>query len=158
MKMAIIYHCMLGKLNVSGSAFCIYCNEPSIYSNTDKKDLIKLVLKSEEYLPSKKDYLSTTLLPFHLMKMTCYSSSEINTYTPLVHEWAMPYGVAENVHTTATCLLLKENTWHHKHHLEAYVLSFVRENSLPILLLPKLIEFSLFLSRDLKALSQVQMN
>ena len=61
MKMAIIYHCMLGKLNVSGSAFCIYCNEPSIYSNTDKKDLIKLVLKSEEYLPSKKDYLSMTL-------------------------------------------------------------------------------------------------
>ena len=43
----------------------------------------------------------------------------------------MPYGVAENVHTTATCPSLKENTLgpivsasDRKHHLEAYILSF----------------------------------
>ena len=77
----------------------------------------------------------------------------------------MPYGVAENVHTTATCPSLKENTSRpvvsisdRIHHLEAFILSFAAENSLPLSTVPKLIEFSQFLARDPKALSQLQMN
>ena len=77
----------------------------------------------------------------------------------------MPYGVAENVHTTATCPSLKENTLHpvvsisdRIHHLEAFILSFTAENSLPLSTVPKLIEFSQFLAQDPKALSQLQMN
>ena len=40
-----------------------------------------------------------------------------------------------------------------KHYLEAYILSFVAEDLLPISVVPKLIEFSQFLSRDPKTLS-----
>ena len=77
----------------------------------------------------------------------------------------MPYGVAENVLTTAASPLLKENTSRpivsvsdRKHHLEGYILSFIAESSLPLSVVPKLIEFSQFLSRDPKALSQLRMN
>ena len=77
----------------------------------------------------------------------------------------MPYGVAENVHITATCPSLKEDTSRpvvsisdRIHHLEAFILSFAAENSLPLSTVPKLIEFSQFLARDPKALSQLQMN
>ena len=77
----------------------------------------------------------------------------------------MPYGVAENVHTTTACPSLKENPSHRivsvsdqKHHLEAYILSFVAEDLLPLSVIPKLIEFSQFSTRDPKALSQLLMN
>ena len=77
----------------------------------------------------------------------------------------MPYGVAENVHTTAAMPSLKENISRptvsvsvRKHHLETYILSVIVENSLPLSVVPKLIEFSQFLSRDPKALSQLRVN
>ena len=77
-------------------------------------------------------------------------------------EFIMPYSVAENVHTTATW---EENASRpivcvsdHKHHLEAYTLSFVAENSLPLSVVPRLIKFSQFWSRDPKALPHLQMN
>ena len=62
----------------------------------------------------------------------------------------MPYGVAEIVHTTATCPSLKENTLHlvsvsgHKHHVQAYILSFIAENSLPLSVVPNLVSFLSF--------------
>ena len=77
----------------------------------------------------------------------------------------MPYGVAVNIYTTVACPSLKENTSRpivsvsdRKHHLEGYILSFIAENLLPLSVVPKLIEFSQFLSRDPKALSQLQTN
>ena len=77
----------------------------------------------------------------------------------------MPYGAVENVHTTATCPSLNENTSRPVvsisdciHHLQAFISCFAAENSLPLSTLPKLIEFSQFLARDPKALSQLQMN
>ena len=45
----------------------------------------------------------------------------------------------------------------HKH-LEAYVISFVVENSLPLSSVPKFIEFAKNLARDHKALSELKMN
>ena len=45
-----------------------------------------------------------------------------------------------------------------KHHLEGYILSFIAESSLPLSVVPKLIEFSQFLSRDPKALYQLRVN
>ena len=69
------------KINVSGSAFCIYCNKPLVYGNTGKKDLLKHATKSTEHLSSKKNYLSITLLPLHWRKPTIDSSSEISTCT-----------------------------------------------------------------------------
>ena len=153
------------KINVSGSAFCIYCNKPLVYDNTGKKDLHEHDTKSTEHLSSKKNYLSITLLPLNWRKPTINSSSEISTYALLAHGVTMSYGVAENVHTTAACPSLKENTSRpivsvsdRKHHLEGYILSFIAESSLPLSVVPKLIEFSQFLSRDPKALSQLRMN
>ena len=45
-----------------------------------------------------------------------------------------------------------------KHHLEACVISFVVENSLPLLTVPKFIEFAKNLAGDNKALSEMKMN
>ena len=150
------------KINVSGSAFCIYCNKPLVYDNTGKKDLHEHDTKSTEHLSSKKNYLSITLLPLNWRKPTINSSSEISTYALLAHGITMSYGVAENVHTTAACPSLKGNTSHpivsvsdRKPRLEAYILSFVAEDLLPLSIIPKSIEFSQFLSRDPKALSQL---
>ena len=80
----------------------------------------------------------------------------------MARECTMPYSVAENFHTTAACPSLKENTSiasvSDQKHLEAYILSFVAEDLLPLSVVPKLIEFSQFSSRDPKVLSQLQMN
>ena len=45
-----------------------------------------------------------------------------------------------------------------KHHLEANVISFVVENSLPLSSIPKFIEFGKNLAKDHKALSDLKMN
>ena len=87
------------------------------------------------------------------------------TCTPLARVCIIPYGEAENVHTTATCLLLKVNTLrpivivsNRKCHLEVYILSFGGENLLSLSIVIKLIKFFQFLSRDPNVLSQLQMN
>ena len=79
--------------------------------------------------------ISTTPIPIHWRKPTSDLSSDINTCTPLARECTMPYGAAENAHTTAVCPSLKENTScpivsdsDGKHHVEAYILSFDAEN------------------------------
>ena len=95
------------KINVGGSAFCIYCNKTLVYGNTGKNDLLKHATKSTEHLSNKKNYLSTTLLLLHWRKPTSDSCNEISTCPPLARECTMPYGVVENVHTTATCPSLK---------------------------------------------------
>ena len=151
------------EINVSSSAFCIYCNKLLVYGNTGKKDLLKHATKSTENLSSKKNYLSTTPLSVHWRKPFDLSS-EISTCTPLACYCTMPYGVAENVHTTAAYPSLKENTLHpivsvsDCKHLEAYILSFIAENSLSLAVVLKLIEFPQFLSGNPKALSQLQIN
>ena len=155
----------LRKINVGGSAFCIYCNKTLVYGDTGKNDLLKHATKSTEHLSNKKNYLLTTLLPLHWRKPTSNSCNEISTCPPLGCKCTMPYGVGENVHTTATCPSLKENTSHSVvsisdgiHHLEAFSLSFAAKSSLLLSAVPKLIEFSQFLAQDPKALSQLQMN
>ena len=45
-----------------------------------------------------------------------------------------------------------------KHYLEAYVISFVVENSLLLSSVPKFLEFAKNLARDLKAFSELKMN
>ena len=136
------------KINASGSAFCINCNKHLVYGNAGKKDLLKHATKSTEHLSSKKNYLSTTFLPLHWRKLTSDSSSEIRTCTSLARVYIICYGAAGNVHTTATCPSLKENTLRPivivsecKRHLEAYILSFVAENSLSLSVVVKLMGF-----------------
>ena len=75
------------------------------------------------------------------------------------------YGAVGNVHTTATCPSLKENTLRPivivsdcKRHLETYILSLIAENSLRLSFAITLIEFFHFLSTDPKVLYQLQLN
>ena len=149
------------KIHVSGSAFCIYCNKPLVSGNTGKKGLFKHATKSTEHLSSKENYFSPTLLPLHWRKTTSESSSEIGTCTPLAHALCCSRKCPHHCHMPfvereyfASIFSVSD----HKHHLEAYVLSFVAENSLLLSVIPKLMEFSQFLSRDPKALSKLQMN
>ena len=157
-KTVIIYQLMLGKLMLLALHFVSL-----LYGNAGKKGLLKHDVKSTEHLSNKKNYWSTTLLPLHCRKPASNSSSEFSICARLACECAMLYGVIENVHTTGTCPSLKENNSYPivsvsdcKHHLEAYIL-FCRKFIMP-LFVPKLLEFSQFLSRDSKALSQLQIN
>ena len=87
------------KINVSGSAFCIYCNKPLVYGNTGKKDLLKHATKSTEHLSSKKNYPPHS---YHFIGGSLQSIHQVRLVpVPLARECIMPYGVAENVHTTA---------------------------------------------------------
>ena len=142
---------LVRKINASSSAFCIYCNKHLVYGNAGKKDLLKHATKSTEHLSSKKNYLSTTFLPLHWWKPASNSSSEIRTCTPLARVCIIPYGEAGNVHTTATCPLLKENTSRpivivldRKYDLEVYISSSGGENLLSLSVVIKLIKFFSF--------------
>ena len=148
------------KIDACGLAFCIYCNKTLSYGSTGKSDLFKQAKSSPKHLPNKVNYLKTTTLPQSWIE----SNNKDLTYAPLKKPCTLPYGVAENVHETATCPSLKEQTSGKIYsladrtiNLEAYILSFTAENSLPLSSVPKLIEFGKFLSRDHKALSQVKM-
>ena len=66
------------------------------------------------------------------------------------HQCRMPFVEREH--------FASDSVWDRKHHLEGYILSFIAENSLPLSVVPKLIEFSQFLCRHPKALYQLRMN
>ena len=136
----------------------------SVYGSSGKKDLLSHSKHSSVHLSNKKSYLQTSRLPAS-WRTPGEHPVESETCSPLSRECRLPYGIAENVHNTATCPSLQENAScpiysvnDRKHHLEAYILSFVTENSLPLSSVPKLIEFANFLSRDVKVLSKVEMN
>ena len=87
------------KINVSGSAFCIYCNKPLVYGNTGKKDLSMLrnqqntcLVRRNIYPPHSYHFIGGSLQSIHQVRLVP---------VPLARECIMPYGVAENVHTTA---------------------------------------------------------
>ena len=148
------------KIDACGLAFCIYCNKTLSYGSTGKSDLFKHAKSSPKHLPNKVNYLKTTTLPQSWIE----PNNKDLTCAPLKKPCTLPYGVAENVHETATCPSLKEQTSGKIYslvdrtiNLEAYILSFTAENSLPLSSVPKLIEFGKFLSRDRKALSRVKM-
>ena len=90
-------------------------------------------------------------------------TTELNKCTPKSNECNLSYGIVENVHTTYKCPAMRNkinpvvSLVDRKHHLEAYVISFVVENSLPLSSVPKF-EFAKNLARDLKALSELKMN
>ena len=91
--------------------------------------------------------------------------SEFSTCTPVTSECKLPYGVVGNIHDTVSSPAVRENTSqptvsrsNQKLHLDAYILSFATENLLLLLFVPKLIEYFQFVSRDSRALSQLEMN
>ena len=150
------------KIDASGLAFCIYCNKPVSYGSSGKKDILAHARKSPNHLRNKKDYHQSTHLPLSLSQPS--STTELYKCTPKSSECNLPYGIAENVHTTSKCPAMHNkinpvvSLVDRKHHLEACVISFVVENSLPLLTVPKFIEFAKNLAEDSKALSEMKMN
>ena len=149
-------------MDASGLAFCIYCNKPVSYGSSGKKDILAHARKSPNHLCNKKDYHQSTLLPLSWSQPS--SSTELHKRTPKSSECNLPYGIAQNVHTTSKCPAMRNKInpvvvlADPKHHLEACVISIVVENSLLLSTVPKFIEFAKNLARDHKALSELKMN
>ena len=150
------------KRDASGLAFCIYCNKPVSYGSSGKKDILAHARKSPNHLRNKKDYHQSTRLTLSWSQPS--STTELHKWTLKSSECNLPYGIVENVHTTSKCPAMRNkinpvvSLVDRKHHLEAYVISFMVENSLPLSSVPKFIEFAKNLAIDHKALSELKMN
>ena len=123
-------------MDASGVAFCIDCNKPVSYGSSGKKDILAHARKSPNHLRNKKDYHQSTHLPLSWSQPS--STTELYKCTPKSSECNLPYGIVENVHTTSNCPAMHNkinpvvSLVDRKHHLEACVISFVVENSLPL--------------------------
>ena len=89
------------KMDASGLAFCIYCNKPVSYGSSGKKDILAHARKSPNHFRNKKDYHQSTCLPLPWSQPS--STTELHKCTPKSSECNLPYGIAENVHTTSKC-------------------------------------------------------
>ena len=141
---------------------CIYCNKFVSYGSSSKKDILAHARKSSNHLCDKKDYNQSTRLPLSWSQPS--STTELHKCIQKSSECNLPYGIAENVHTTSKCPAMRNkinpvvSLVDRKHHLEAYVISIVVENSLPLSSFPKFIKFAKYLARGHKALSELKMN
>ena len=85
----------------SGLAFCIYRNKPVSYGSSGKKDILAHARKSPNHFRNKKDYHQSTCLRLPWSQPS--STTELHKCTPKSSECNLPYGIAENVHTTSKC-------------------------------------------------------
>ena len=149
-------------MDASGLAFCIYCNKRVSYGSSGKKDILAHARKSPNHLRNKKNFHQSTHLPLSWSQPS--STTELHKCTPKSSECTLPYGIAENVHTTSKYPAMRNKInpvvglVDRKRHLEACVISFMVENSLALSTVPKFIEFAKNLARDHKALSEMKMN
>ena len=159
--MEILYWIILETLDTSGLAFCIYCNKSVSYKSSGKKDILAHAKKSSHHLRSRKDHCQTTCLPLSCSEPTL--SSELRKCSTKSKKFNLPYRITKNVHISSKCPDLQKKSnpvvslIHHKH-LEAYVISFVAENSVPLSSVPTLIEFVRNVSKDHSALSKLKTN
>ena len=78
----------------------------------------------------------------------------------------LPYGVAVNVHDSQVCSTKNQpiakpiiiSVADRVSNVEAFILSFTVENSLPLSKVPKLVDFAKSLAKDAKALNGVKMD
>ena len=89
------------KIDASGLGFCIYCNKPVSYGSSGKKDISAHARKSPNHLHSKKHYHQSTRLPLSWSQPS--SITELHKCTPKSSKCNLPYGIAENAHTTSKC-------------------------------------------------------
>ena len=76
----------------------------------------------------------------------------------------IPYGAAPTIHNEAHCNARTELTLpkipsfqDRVAHNEAFILSFIAENSLPFAMAPKLLDFARFMAKDAKVLAKLSM-
>ena len=136
MLMEIFFPDYIRQMDASGLAFCIYCNKSVSYGSSGKKNILAHARKSPNHLRNKKDFHQSTHLPLSWSQSS--STTELHKCTPKSSECNLHYGIVENIHASSKCPAMRNkidpavSIVDRKHHLEAYVISFVVENSLPL--------------------------
>ena len=147
------------KIDRSGYALCIYCNCQINYGTNGKTALTIHISNSNKiHQDNKRAYVTNTIIPNSWHDPTVQAEkSEIWKLREV--DCSLPYGAAPNIHSISTCKSLMEPKKQRiipvvdgTLEMEAYILSFAVENSIPISKIPNLIEFAKNLSKDRPAL------
>ena len=147
------------KIDRSGYALCIYCNCQINYGTNGKTALTIHISNSNKiHQDNKRAYVTNTIIPNSWHDPTVQAEkSEIWKLREV--DCSLPYGAAPNIHSISTCKSLMEPKKQRiipvvdgTLEMEAYILSFAAENSIPISKIPNLIEFAKNLSKDRPAL------
>ena len=140
------------KIDVAGKAICLICNCPLRYGGEGKSAFVRHA-RGDDHRNRIAAVANNSTLPSH-MGVQDEADGGCN----------LPYGAAPNVHNDAHCnartelALPKIPSFQDRvAHNEAFILSFMTENSLPFTMAPKLIEFAKFLAKDAKVLSKLSM-
>ena len=134
------------KIDRSGYALCIYCNCQINYGTNGKTALTRDVSNSnKKHQDNKRPYVANTIIPNSWHDPTVQAEkSEIWKLREV--DCSLPYGAAPNIHSISTCKSLMEPKKQRiipvvdgTLEMEAYILSFAAENSIPISNIPNLI-------------------
>ena len=148
----MFYSDWVRKVDLPGRALCLLCNTLLKYGSQGKSALA---------VHAKK--------PVHKGVITAVSN---NSTLPVqmnleVKKGAcnLTYCAAPNIHSDAYCSAQTEDVLpkipsfvDRLAHNEAFLLSFLAENTLPFTMAPRLIEFAKFMAKDLKVLAKIKMD
>ena len=112
----------------------------------------------------KRTYVTNTIIP-NSWYDTTVQAEKSERCEPREVDCSLPYGAAPNIHSISTCKSLMEPKKQRiipvvdrTLEMEAYILSFAAENSIPVSKVPNLIEFAKNLSKDRPAYQGVKMD
>ena len=141
------------KVDRAGEALCNICNYMLRYGAGGKCVLLRHA-KEKDHKLRVAALVNNTSLP---------SSYQVNDTTE--EACNIPYGAAPNIHSDAQCSkrvepqLPKIPSFQDRvAHTEAFVVSYIAENSLPFSMAPKLMEFAKFMAKDPKVLAKISMS
>ncbi|XP_019731634.1 uncharacterized protein LOC109519504 [Hippocampus comes] len=145
------------KVDKPGLAICIWCNDTLRYGSSGKKDL-KTHSKKAKHNAVRKSLQTNQSLP------AMFSATKaLNEGTTSKASSSLPYGAAPNILDSSSCSELVQpprpdiSIQDRKAHLEAMTLAFISEHSLPLTLIPRLINFAQEFGRDPKASQGMKM-
>jgi hypothetical protein len=154
------------KIDEPGSVICDWCRDKLKYGNKGKSHL-KNHAKSKNHVRVRRDRQTTPALPAMYRAVQAMEDGTDSAPGPgpvAVRDPAViPYGAPVNCgdpdeeHRDPQPAPIV-NVLDRKSHFEAFVISFMAENSLPLSMVPKLIEFSKEVNRDQKALDSLEMH
>ena len=144
------------KIDLAGQAICTICDgHKMIYGSQGKSAIFRHARRQDH-----KDRISANLNNSSLP--ASHTLPEIDDGS---HPCTLPYGAAPNIHSEVNCssriepVLPRIPIFQDRlAHNEAFIVSFIAENSLPFTMAPKLIEFAKFLARDSKVLAKIKMS
>ena len=153
------------KIDWPGYALCIYCNCQINYGTNGKTALTSHVSNSNKNpQDNKKAHVTNTIIPNSWHDPTVQVEKSERRELREV-DCSLQYGAAPDIHSISTCKSLIESKKQRiipvigqTLGMEAYILSFAAENSIPVSKVPNLIEFPKNLSRDRPTLKQVKMD